>query len=218
MKANKIAVIVCSFLLILIIKASVVFPCQVQEIIDSLQERYNKTFDITASFKQTTFTLGDPNGINATGRVYFKRPHLMRWDYKEPEEQLIVTSDKNVYLYEKEAEQVSVLSRDRFLSSKLSRAFFFGKGDIRRDFFVDECKENNQLLELKLRPKTKIPQLRVLFLFVDPKSFLVKKTILEDQMGGKTIIEFLNIKVNKGLSNELFHFKPPKGVEVFKIE
>ena len=40
----------------------------------------------------------------------------MRWEYSQPEPQLIVTSGQEVYVYEEEANQVMVLPRDQLLS------------------------------------------------------------------------------------------------------
>jgi len=184
-------------------------------IIDKLQKRYEKTRDVSAKFIQKTTVPGDPEPVRASGRVYFKRPHLMRWDYEEPERQLLVTSDDKVYLYEIDAKQVSVLSRKQFLSTKISRAFFLGKGDLRRDFNVLGCFKSPEGWILSLAPKQQIPQLKTLELTIDKNNFLVKKTVIQDQMGGTTTIVFQDIKVDTGLDPELFKFQIPKGVSVF---
>ncbi len=188
-------------------------PCDL--VIRKLQKRYNSTKDIKADFVQETRVPGDQQPITASGAVYFKRPHLMRWDYVTPEKELIVTSGTKVYVYEPEANQVSVLSRKQFLSSRLSRAFFFGKGDIERDFRVIGCLITREGWVLKLEPREPVPQIRRLRLTLDRENFLIKKTEIEDQMGSKTVILFKKIKVNTGVDPKLFQFVPPEGVEIF---
>jgi outer membrane lipoprotein carrier protein len=191
---------------------------RLERLIDVLQKRYDQTRAISADFSQKTYAAGDPEGVAAEGRVYFKRPHLMRWEYEKPARQLIVTSGKDVYIYEIEARQVTVLPRKQFLSSEISRAFFFGKGDLRREFNVAPVPENfkNPSWSLCLLPKRQIPQLKRLFITLDPKSHLVTRVVIEDQMGGKTIIEFSNIRVNQDLPAGLFRFSIPKDVEVYR--
>ncbi len=184
-------------------------------ITDKLQKNYESFRDISATFVQQTIIPGDPEPVRASGKVFFKRPYLMRWDYETPERQLIVTSGSKVYVYEIEAKQVNVLSRKQFLSTKVSRAFFFGKGDIQRDFSVVGCTLTEDGWVLELQPREPIPQLKTLLLTIDKDRFLVKKTEIEDQMGSKTVIAFRDIRINTNLRKKLFSFKVPKGVEVF---
>ena len=184
-------------------------------ITDKLQKSYESFKDISATFVQQTIIPGDPEPVRASGRVFFKRPYLMRWDYETPERQLIVTSGSKVYVYEIEAKQVNVLSRKQFLSTKVSRAFFFGKGDIQRDFKVIGCTLTEDGWVLELQPREPIPQLKTLRLTIDKDRFLVKKTEIEDQMGSKTVIAFNDIRINANLGKKLFTFRIPKGVEVF---
>ena len=192
--------------------------CDGERLVADLQTEYERIGDISSLFEQTTTVPGDPTGVNATGKVFFKRPHLMRWEYEKPERQVIVTSGDKVYLYEIDARQITVVPRDQFLSTRISRAFFFGKGDIRRDFKIKGCRKENALYVLTLFPKRQIPQLKLLRLYIDPDTKIIKKTILEDQTGGKTIISFIDMKVNKGLPEKLFEFSIPKGVDVYNME
>ncbi len=189
-----------------------------QMLVDTLQKRYEQTAAIAADFRQVTYAPGDPEGVRAEGKVYFKRPYLMRWDYKKPSRQVIVTSGKDVYIYEEEANQVTILPRDQLLSTEISRAFFFGKGDLRRDFKVEPPPHNigNGGWSLCLIPKRQVLQMKMIVLTLDPDRHIVKKILIEDQMGGKTLIKFYNIKVNPKLSGALFKFVPPEGAEIYR--
>ncbi len=191
---------------------------RVQRLINILQKRYDQTMAISARFRQRTFAPGDPKGVTASGKVYFKRPHLMRWEYERPAKQLIVTSNRDVYIYEIEAGQVTILPRKQFLSSEISRAFFFGKGDLRRDFSVAPAPAGTRdpLWTLCLKPKRQAPQLKKLLITLDPHSHLLKRIVIEDQMGGRTIIQFSDIRVNRDLPSSLFRFVVPKGVEIYR--
>jgi outer membrane lipoprotein carrier protein len=166
---------------------------------------------------QKSYVSGDPGVVEASGTVYFKRPHLMRWEYERPDRQLIVTSGRRVYIYEMEANQVTVLPRDRFLSSEISRAFFLGRGDLRREFVIDRsCRfKDESQWTLCLRPKREIPQLKALSLTIDPESHLIKRVVVEDKMGGHTVIEFSDIQVDRDMPDALFRFKVPRDAEVF---
>ncbi len=189
----------------------------VERLVSLLQSRYEDTSDITARFVQETFAVGVSDGLKAEGKVYFKRPHQMRWEYSLPEPQIIVTTGQKVYVYEKEANQVMILPRDQLLSSEISRAFFFGKGDLRRFFNVDVPEDDrpDKRWVLKLTPKDPGVQVRTIWLTVDPDFHLVKEMWLKDQLGARTHLVFSNVKVNKGLSDTLFRFVPPPGVEIY---
>ena len=191
---------------------------RVERLIDILQKRYDQTMAISARFRQKTFAPGDPKGVTASGKVYFKRPHLMRWEYEKPAKQLIVTSNKDVYIYEIEARQITILPRKQFLSSEISRAFFFGRGDLRRDFTVAPAPAGakNPSWTLCLKPKSQAPQLKMLLITLDPASHLLTRVIIEDQMGSHTVIQFSDIRVNRNLPPSLFKFVVPEGVEIYR--
>ncbi len=187
-------------------------------VVKMLQERYEDTNDVTAHFVQKTWTAGAKEPVVAQGVVYFKRPCLMRWEYEKPSPQLIVTSGKKVYVYEKDAHQVMVLSRKRFLSSEISRAFFLGKGDLERYFRVemDGPSGSDREWSLLLIPRKPVPQVKSMRLLLDPDSHLIKEIFIEDQLGGRTHLVFSNIRLNQDLSDRLFDFKPPENTEIYK--
>jgi outer membrane lipoprotein carrier protein len=191
-----------------------------EDLVSMLQKKYEATTDITSHFEQETFASGSSEGLKAEGKVYFNRPHQMRWEYRQPEPQLIVTGGQEVYVYEEEANQVMVLPRDQLLSTEISRAFFFGKGDLKRFFIVEHPVKGQADARwmLKLTPRNPVPQVCTIWIVVDSDTHLVKEMWLEDQLGGRTHLVFSDVKVNKGLPDGLFQFVPPPGVEIYRTD
>lgn len=185
-----------------------------------LQARYETTMDITVRFLQETRPAGTVEGLEAEGQVFFKRPHLMRWEYRLPEPQLIVTSGDEVFVYEEKERQVMVLPREQFLSSEISRAFFFGEGELERSFAIRSPASNWPEAEwtIVLEPLRPQPQVRKLWVTLDPKSHLVREIWIEDQLGGKSHLLFKDIRVNQGLADDLFRFTPPAGVQIYRSD
>ena len=195
---------------------------ELDEVVRLLQERYDNTVDISANFRQKTFALGEEQAVEAEGRVWFKRPELMRWEYERPEKKLIVTSGTDVYLFEQEVNQVTVISRQRFLNSEISRAFFCGKGRLKEFFRIElACEDGDaegRCWTLRLVPKRQAPNLKELILRLDSRSHLIEEVTLFDQLGGRTVIQFSQIKVNQHVPDSLFRFTIPAGAEVFRLD
>jgi outer membrane lipoprotein carrier protein len=193
---------------------------RVKELAVLLQSSYENTSDIAAEFVQETTPAGATEGLQATGRVYFKRPWLMRWEYRTPDPQLIVTCGNVVYVYEEEANQVMILPREQFLSTEISRAFFFGKGDLEKSFRAEAPTPDwpQASWTLKLIPRDSVPQVRTLWITLNPESHLVSEMVLEDQLGGRTRIILKDVEVNTGVEASLFQFIPPPGVEIYRAD
>ncbi len=197
-------------------------PCHaglgLKDIVAGLEGRYRTIEDITAVFTQQTNSRSQGSTIKARGTVFFKRPEKMRWDYLTPESQLIVTSGDKVYVYEREAEQVMVISRKQFLNNSISRAFFCGEGKIDQIFRVEPLKTQGEEAPpgLHLVPLDEEAGVESIDLIVDPRSFIIRQMWITDRLGNRTHLIFSNLKINSGLSDRLFRFTIPQGVQVYR--
>ncbi len=199
-------------------------PCGASEHIDQLaallQKRYENTLDLSASFTQETRSPAGGQETRARGKVFLKRPGLMRWEYVSPEPQLIVTVRNLIYIYEKDANQVMVMPRDRLLSSGITKAFFFGKGSLKHFFILKKPGKNwpHRQWTLCLVPRSENPQVDRMWITIDEKTHLVREIWIQDKLGTRTHLTFFDMKVNKGLKDSLFSFEPPAGVEVYRAQ
>src|SRR5678815_5724705 len=77
----------------------------VQTVVKKLQARYDSTTGFRADFTQEveSATLGQK--VEARGKVFFKKPGRMRWEFVEPE-QLLVSDGKFFWLYQPQDKQV----------------------------------------------------------------------------------------------------------------
>ncbi len=210
--------LLCVFILA---AASPVRALTLDEVVAGLEASYTKITDLRAEFTQNAFNRSLGQTIKAEGVVYLKKPGKMRWEYRTPTPQQIVSDGKSLWVYTPELNQVNVGEAPRALAGPAG-SFLAGLGRLREVFTVrflnplrvDEA--GNPVLDL--RPKRPEPVLTRLILTVDPREFLVKKAVLYDQFENTVTMEFTKVSVNAGLANTLFAFTPPKGVAVVPLE
>jgi outer membrane lipoprotein carrier protein len=139
----------------------------------------------------------------------------MRWVYTRPEKKEFVSDGQKTYLYIPQDRQVIVSDIDGNASST-SSLFLAGKGDIARDFtaaFV-EASPIPGTLALKLTPRRRQPDYEYLVVAVDPATLQIRGLLTHDTQGGDSTLTFSNLKENQGVSEKVFTFRIPRGVDV----
>jgi outer membrane lipoprotein carrier protein len=181
----------------------------------SLQQRYQGISDFTADFTQSY-----RGGVLRTrtveqGTVVVKKPGRMRWVYTKPEKKEFVSNGQKMYLYVPQDRQV-VVSDANGDGSSTSSLFLAGKGDISRDFtaaYVDPSPVPGALA-LKLTPRRRQADYEYLVVAVDPATLQIRGLVTRDAQGGDSTLTFTNLKENQRISDKVFDFRIPRGVDV----
>jgi outer membrane lipoprotein carrier protein len=181
----------------------------------SLQQRYQGITDFTADFSQSY-----RGGVLRTrtveqGTVSVKKPGKMRWIYVKPEKKEFVSDGQKLYLYIPQDRQV-VVSDVNNSATSTSSLFLAGKGDISRDFaatFV-ESSPIAGTAALKLTPRRRQPDYEYLVVALDPATLQIRGLVTRDAQGGDSTLTFTNLKENQGISDKVFAFRIPRGVDV----
>ncbi len=192
-------------------------------IVESVQSRYEKTHFFQARFRQDSFLASLDETRQSTGRVFIRKPGMMRWEYESPERQLLVSDGVSFWVYTPELKQVVVSRFGEAFRSKTPLAFLAGYGDIRSEFTVrlrepakGDDTSNADVYRLSLVPKTTHSGLRELRLEVRKDDFLIVRSTIVDPFGNITDIRFEKIRVDQVPPMAIFTFTIPPGIEVVK--
>jgi outer membrane lipoprotein carrier protein len=189
-----------------------------EEVAKRVQAFYSQTKDYQSSFRQTYHDLAAGKKKVSVGRVYFKKPGKMRWDYKKANakkpDKLYVSDGSSFWVYEYEFKQVfKQCLKDSQLPTSLS--FLMGTGDLLDEFNVSFAKDSTKKTpRLRLVPKKPTSKYKELRFALDPETYQVVQTTIYDPYGNKNVIEFTRARVNKNLPDRGFDFKVPKGARV----
>jgi len=189
------------------------------EVAKMIQETYAKTQSLRAEFQQTTSSRMSERKRLGSGTMVLAKPGLMRWDYREPDQQVFVCDGKKISMYFAKERQMMVTPAKEYLESDVTYAFFTGTGDIQRDFTVVGPEEEDlaapaETYQLKLTPKQGHPQIDFINLWVDRKSFLLQRLMVTDKFGTVTDLVFSKLTTNQETPASLFSFTPPEGTEI----
>lgn len=186
------------------------------QVAENVQTFYRSTADFQAKFTQTYTDVAAGDKKVSAGRVYFKKPGKMRWDYykgKDPKKRdKIYVSDGNAFwIYETEFQQVfkQCLNESQLPTSL---RFLMGEGDLVKEFDVAFAKGSTaQRPMLRMTPREATSRYKAIEFEVDPKTFQVLKTTIFDPYGNTNEIVFDAALVNRKLPDSGFEFKVPKG-------
>ena len=180
----------------------------------ALQQRYQGIKDFTADFSQSYRGGVLRQRTVEQGTVSVKKPGLMRWEYVKPEKKEFVSDGRKTYLYIPQDRQVVVGDVDTEGAST-SSLFLAGKGDITRDFTAASAESPVPgTVALKLTPRRRQPDYEYLIVAVDPGSLQIRGLVTHDAQGGDSTLTFTNLKENTGISDKVFAFRIPRGVDV----
>jgi len=154
----------------------------------------------------------------ASGRVYFRRPLQMRWDYLAPGEQLFLSDGRHFYFRPPDSSRVFRRPVDEAgLGGKIPLLLLFGKGDITQYFRVEEAMivPERKGTVLRLVPKGDgAPDVRRVDLVVEEADLTIREVHLYDRLGGENHLYLDDVVIDPALPADLFRFQELPGVEV----
>ena len=195
-----------------------------QDIVKKVDARYAQTKDLQADFVQETILEGFTTGFTSSGRLYLKKPGLLRWDYLHPSEEQIYVNGDQVMMYVPEHQQVVKGVLTQMAASKGPLALLQGAGNLSQQFTIlesaDGSKDNEKFPSLTLVPKPvdqTPPTIKKIVLKLFPDTYFIQGITLFEVSGNISHVMFDHIQANTGLPSSQLTFDVPPDVVVVEL-
>jgi len=146
-----------------------------------------------------------------SGTVWMQAPAQFRWQYIEPIEQLIVADGKQVWVYDEDLEQVTVKAQD----NSLNPIYVIINDELSKQHYDIKHEVNSQGLDwLSLTPKLHSEEVKSVWLAI--KGDVITQIKVFNHFDQTMVFEFMQVQRNPEVSDDLFTFVPPEGVDVIQ--
>ena len=149
----------------------------------------------------------------SSGSFVFARPGKFIWNYQKPYEQLLQADGDQLYIYDKDLNQVTVRKLGNALGSSPA-AILFGSNDLEKNFTLSEAGTRDGLEWLNAVPKSKDTTFEQISIGL--KNGTPEAMELKDTFGQTSVLKFTSFQRNPSLGAQQFKFEMPKGAEVNK--
>src|SRR5262245_1473704 len=211
-----------SLLVVLALGPAAAGAQELDQVVAGLEATYGRINDLRAEFSQASMNKSLGQDIKAEGLVYLEKGGKMRWEYKTPAPQQIVSDGTSLWVYTPELNQVNKGNAPQALAGPAG-SFLAGLGRVRDEFSVRFLNPAQKVdaagrVVLDLTPKKPTPLLTRLVLAIDPKDHIVRQAVIYDQFQNTVTMTFNKVAANTGLADSLFAFTPPQGASVVPLE
>jgi outer membrane lipoprotein carrier protein len=181
----------------------------------AVDEHYNRLRSLQTDF--TEIYRGEGAERSESGTLWLKKPRKMRWEYRSPREKLFVSDGKVVWFYLPAEKQLRKTDFRKLDDLRSPIAFLLGKTKLENELqglskVVDQAPMNSANTLLRGVPKAMADRVSEVLLEVTPSSQLAR-IVLTEVDGASTEFRFTRPKENFEVSDRLFQFMPPPGVE-----
>jgi len=209
----------CLFMFCSLISSAESYALDLDAVVDGLQRRYASAATVTGAFQQTYRAPGIEQIESGVFRM--KRPGLMRWEYRQPEDKLFIADGREAFLYVPQDRQVTIQSFSASDMRGTPLEFLLGGAEIRKSF-TDSWESLHkpiagQTAIIRLTPRSGKGEYEFLVLEIDPKTFDLRRIVIREYGGNTSEFLLTNVAMNVKMGNKEFQFKPPKGVEVVRF-
>jgi outer membrane lipoprotein carrier protein len=193
----------------------------IEKVVQRIQSSYEKTKDLKADFVQEITIKSIKKTEREEGKVFFKNPQNMLWDYTRPKGKKLVINRQTSWLYLSSQKVAYRQKSDSIFQSRILINFFSGSGKLKNDFIIKYAEPNavdkNGNYLLVLIPREKASAFNSVKLTIDKNKYYISGLDFDDALGNSTSLKFSNVSFNKGMKESFFKFQPPAGVKIFDV-
>jgi outer membrane lipoprotein carrier protein len=188
-------------------------------ILERIQGHYQNTSSFSAKFTEELSGIGGTKQTRS-GKVWYKRPGKMRWQFDTPRKETVVSDGHKLYDYQPDLNQVLEVPIEHAFKSAAPLAFLLGMGNLRRDFNATlptptasaaAPMASDTMVRVVLTPKGGGDRVEM---GLDPSTYDLMAAKVTDAVGNTTSIHFSDVHTNVQLADSMFHFEVPPGADV----
>lgn len=189
----------------------------VEELLDRVEARYDGP-GFTARFVQASTIEAMDITDRADGKVFVKRPGMMRWEYQTPEPQIIVTDGDMLWVYRPEDNQVMTGAAPAYFGGGGGASFLSDFRVIRDRFEVSVAEEAEpDRFRLRLVPREDRLDISEVFLSIGKDEPIVDRIVTYNSYGDRTDIALDHYQFNQKIDDSVFRFRIPEGADIVQL-
>lgn len=195
------------------------FAQTAQEVALRVENALRSYRSFQANFEQFYYSATISTPLHEKGKLYFKKPNLMKWEYQDPEEKVFLIKDDLFWDYNKEEKQLIKYDLSQGEQNTEVISLLSGKVSLLDNYSVELNPfptENANAIQIKLTPKDEEFADTYLLLEIDEKTWFIQTLISFDWTGNRTEFRFSKIKTNVTLQNKTFELRVPPDVEIIE--
>lgn len=153
-----------------------------------------------------------------SGQFIFQRPGKFVWDTQKPYEQKLIADGKQLLMWDKDLNQLTIRSANQALAASPA-AILFGESALDAQFELEDGGSKTDLQWVNLQPKVKPGQgdLPYTKIAIGMAAGLPKALELTDGFGSVVLVIFNQMQINPKIEPSRFQFKAPPGAEVLRL-
>jgi outer membrane lipoprotein carrier protein len=153
-----------------------------------------------------------------SGQFIFQRPGKFVWDTQKPYEQKLIADGKQLLMWDKDLNQLTIRSANQALAASPA-AILFGESALDAQFELEDGGSKTDLQWVNLQPKVKPGQgdLPYTKIAIGMAAGLPKALELTDGFGSVVLVVFNQMQINPKIEPSRFQFKAPPGAEVLRL-
>lgn len=189
----------------------------VEDVLTSIESRYtNKSF--TARFSQESQLKAMEITDTAAGRIFVEYPGKMRWEYDQPEKQIMITDGRRLWIYRPAENQVMTGQAPDIVGDGRGASFLSDLKVLRKKFRISAAPvQETASYTLVLNPLQSSPELSSIELKIRRSTFDILEITTLNTYGDITRIWFNDIHFVSSLESRLFSFTIPEGADVVRL-
>jgi outer membrane lipoprotein carrier protein len=199
-----------SALLFLLLVNPVFAQAEVEGKVDDkadLKQRIKQLTTFEASFSQKVVDSDGKEIMQGKGKVHLSHPSLIRWHAIEPDENLLVSDGKTLWVYNVDLEEATATSAKQAIDSTPFALLASADDALWRNYTVSK-----QADAYVIAPVEQQGQVKQLSLYFKDQQF--SRLIIEDLSKQTSEFTFIKAASNQTLDKKLFTFTLPEGVEL----
>jgi outer membrane lipoprotein carrier protein len=174
----------------------------------ALKKKLASIRQFSAQFEQTVTDAQGKPLQNGSGDMVLQRPDHFRWEAKKPDDNLILSDGKAVWLYDPFVEQVTVMNLSKAVVNTPFLLISSTDDKIWKNYLIDQ--DGSAFTITSKQKDQRIESLRMVF---DEQNHITRMEVSEAQ-GQRSEFTLSAFNANPTIKADTFNFKTPEGVTV----